>query len=60
MAFMQDKCLHKRWEHRAIGEHMPNICSNHVKIMGDRATLDRLIAAQLGMDELVPAPAGME
>ena len=36
---------------------MPNICENYVKITGDRSTLERLLAAQLNMDELVPAPA---
>jgi hypothetical protein len=36
---------------------MPNICSNYVKITGDRSTLERLLAAQLEMEELVPAPA---
>jgi hypothetical protein len=40
-------------------EGMPNICSNYVKITGNRATLDRLIAAQLGMSELVPPPSSM-
>jgi hypothetical protein len=35
---------------------MPNICENYVKIRGDRSTLERLLAAQLNMDELVPAP----
>ena len=38
---------------------MPNICSNYVKITGDRSTLDRLLTAQLDMDTLVPAPEGM-
>lgn len=38
---------------------MPNICENYVKIRGDRSTLERLLAVQLGMDELVPAPAEM-
>ena len=38
---------------------MPNICSNYVKITGDRSTLERLLSVQLGMDTLVPAPEGM-
>ena len=36
---------------------MPNICSNYVKIHASRATLDLLIAKELNMRELVPAPA---
>ena len=35
---------------------MPNICENYVKITGDRSTLERLIAAHLDMEALVPAP----
>jgi hypothetical protein len=35
---------------------MPNICSNYVKIRGERSTLERILEVHLGMDELVPAP----
>ncbi len=39
---------------------MPNICDNYVKIRGDRSILDLIVAKQLDMEDLFPAPADLE